>query len=191
MELSKKRLQKIETKQRILNVASRLFKKNGYSATGVDEIMKEAGLTAGGFYAHFKSKEDLLEQSIQWSIQATKQQLTKDTEYLYGKDKIAAILNRYLSTQHRDMPEKGCVIPTLAAELHRSKQNNKESIDNYLKTMANTLSAHITDSISDEDKKKKALALLSQAVGAVLLSRMVNEELSDEILNSVRQDLEK
>ena len=78
LNLNHKKQQKIESKERILNVASRLFKKNGYTATGIDQIMEEAGLTAGGFYAHFQSKTDLLEQTISHSLKKSRQLLMKD-----------------------------------------------------------------------------------------------------------------
>ena len=86
--MSQKSIQKLESKERILNVASRLFKKHGYAATGIDLIMAEAGLTAGGFYAHFKSKTDLLEQAIEHSLKHSRQLLTRDTEHLGGEEKI-------------------------------------------------------------------------------------------------------
>ena len=95
--MSQKSLQKIESKERILNVASRLFKKHGYAATGIDQIMNEAGLTAGGFYAHFKSKTDLLEQSIEHSLNNSRQLLIRDTEHLTGNEKIKTIKYNLLS----------------------------------------------------------------------------------------------
>lgn len=184
---NKKKLQKIESKERLLNVASRLFKKNGYSATGIDQIMLEAGLTAGAFYAHFKSKADLLDQCIEHSFQYTFQHLFKDTAQLRGEEKIQTILNRYVSKSHRDLPEKGCILPALAAELYRGSKKSKEIINQYLNKWAEILGSEFSEPISAEEKKQKALKLISQAVGVILLSRMVKEtELSNSLINSAR-----
>ena len=186
--MSQKTLQKLESKERILNVASRLFKKHGYSATGIDQIMNEAGLTAGGFYAHFKSKTDLLEQAIEHSLKHSRQLLTRDTEHLTGEVKVKTIMARYISLLHRDLPEKGCVLPALASEIYRGTKKSNDIIGKYLSRWADFLSQNMPGAESAAEKKQKALNMISQAVGAVLLSRMVKESnLSDEIITSARQ----
>lgn len=188
--MSQKTIQKLESKERILNVASRLFKKRGYSATGIDQIMAEAGLTAGGFYAHFKSKTDLLEQAIEHSLKNSRQLLTRDTEHLSGEEKIETIMSRYISLLHRDLPEKGCVLPALASEIYRGTKKSNALIGKYLNRWADILAENMSSSESVAQKKQKALNMISQAVGAVLLSRMVKESnLSDEIIASARQNL--
>jgi TetR/AcrR family transcriptional regulator, transcriptional repressor for nem operon len=187
MKENLKKIQKVESKERILNVASRLFKKNGFSATGIDQIMEEAGLTAGAFYAHFKSKTDLLEQSIEHSFKLSRHLLFKDTENLTGEEKIRTIMNRYVSTNHRDLPERGCLLPALASELHRGSNKSAEIISRYLNKWAELLAMNLESDESITVKKKKALQIISQAVGAILLSRIVKKtDLSDEIINSTR-----
>lgn len=185
-----KKLQKTESKERILNVASRLFKKNGFSATGIDQIMEEAGLTSGGFYAHFESKTDLLEQTIEHSLKHSYQILTKDIEHLSSDEKIKIIMNRYVSILHRDLPEKGCIIPSLASEIYRGTKKSNGIIGNYLNKWAIFLAQYLPEASTEAEKKEKALNMISQAVGAVLLSRMVKEtKLSEEIINSTRLKL--
>ena len=172
--------QRIESKERILNVACRLFKKNGYAATGIDLIMGEAGLTAGGFYAHFRSKTDLLEQAIEHSMRHSRQLLLKDTEHLSGEEKIKAIMNRYISAGHRDLAEKGCILPALAAEIPRGTGKSNQLVSYYIRKWADEISQHMP--------QENALALISKAVGAILLSRMVNNTgLSDDILRAARK----
>lgn len=186
--MSQKTIQKLESKERILNVASRLFKKHGYTATGIDQIMNEAGLTAGGFYAHFKSKTDLLEQAIEHSLAHSRQLLTRDTENLRGEEKVKTIMARYISLLHRDLPEKGCMLPALASEIYRGTKNSNQLIGKYLSLWADFLAENMVGVETAAEKKQKALNMISQAVGAVLLSRMVKEtKLSDEILASARQ----
>lgn len=188
MKENLKKLQKIESKERILNVASRLFKKNGFTATGIDQIMEESGLTAGAFYAHFKSKTDLLEQSIEHSFNFSRKLLTKDTEHLTGEEKIKAIMNRYISTIHRDLPEKGCILPALASEIYRGSQKSGHVIEIYLNKWAEMMAEHVPGGLTPTEKKRVALNIISQAVGAVLLSRIVkNSQLSDEIIQSAQK----
>lgn len=187
MKENLKKLQKLESKERILNVASRLFKKNGFAATGIDQIMEEAGLTAGAFYAHFKSKTDLLEQSIEHSFKFSRKLLLKDTEHLQGEEKIRTIMQRYISAVHRDLPEKGCMLPALASEIHRGSKKSSEMIGRYLNKWAELMLIHLPGDESVAEKKKKCLQIISQAVGAVLLSRMVKgTDLSDELISSAR-----
>ncbi len=182
-----KQIQKKESKERILNVASRLFKRNGYSATGIDLIMVEAGLTAGGFYAHFRSKTDLLEQSLEHSMKHSRELLIRGTESLAGAEKVNVIMSRYISLLHRDLPEKGCMLPALASEIHRGTKKSNELVSKYITLWAEFIAQNLSDGSSMAEKKEKALTMISQAVGAILLSRMVRETaLSDEILNSAR-----
>jgi TetR/AcrR family transcriptional repressor of nem operon len=185
MKPNLKREQKILSKERILNVASRLFKKNGYSATGIDQIMEEAGLTAGAFYAHFKSKKDLFEQSLEHSMKNSRRQLLKDTEGLRGEEKIRAVMKKYVSYLHRDLVEKGCALPALASELYRESKKNNQVVAKYLSGWVSMIEMNLPPSLGAEAKRKKAISLISQAVGAVLLSRLSGgTELSDEIISS-------
>lgn len=179
--------QKIESKERILNVASRLFKKNGFAATGIDEIMAEAGLTAGGFYAHFKSKTDLLEQAIEHSFKFSKNLLMRDLDHFSDEEKIRTVIDRYVSEMHRDLPEKGCMIPALAAEIHRATKKSSQLVIFFIERWAEFIAENLPSDLSKDEKREKALKMISQSVGAVLLSRITKEsKLSGEILRSAR-----
>jgi TetR/AcrR family transcriptional repressor of nem operon len=185
MKVNLKHEQRAQSKERILNVASRLFKKNGFSATGIDQIMEEAGLTAGAFYAHFNSKKDLFEQSLEHSMKNSRKMLLKDTEELAGDEKIRAVMKKYVSTLHRDLVEKGCALPALASELYRASKKNNQLVAKYLSSWVFMIEQNLPSSMNAKAKRKKALALISQAVGAVLLSRLSGgTELSDEIISS-------
>ena len=187
MKPNLKQIQRVQSKERILNVATRLFKKNGFTATGIDQVMAEAGLTAGGFYAHFSSKTDLLEQVIEHSFKHSLQLLIKDTEHLNGDEKVKAMIKRYISPEHRDLPEKGCIIPALAAEIYRGTAQSDRMISHFLNKWSELFAQHLPPTWSPSEKKMRSLKLVSQAVGAVLLSRMVrNSDLSEDILNAAR-----
>lgn len=188
MKKSQKEIQKEISKERILNVSSRLFKKQGFAVTGVDQLMHEAGMTAGGFYAHFESKMDLFEQSLDHMFQQSRQLLLKDLEQLEGEKKIEAILQRYCSQGHRDFPEKGCVLPALASEIHRGTEKSAEIVANYIQKWASALQVNLSDEFDSEKKMEIALQIISRSVGAILLSRMVaGTELSDQLLKSAQK----
>ncbi len=183
MKKSLKTIQKEQSKVRILNVASRLFKKQGFNATGIDQLMAEAGLTAGAFYAHFKSKEDLFEKSLEHALSASRILLFKETEHLHGPQKTEAVLKRYCSVGHRDLPDRGCVLPALASEIYRGTTRTNKIVATYIEKWAKAICENLDESMNDSEKRQLALQLISRSVGAVLLSRIVNEtELSEQIL---------
>jgi AcrR family transcriptional regulator len=174
--------QKIDTRARIISAASRLFKKHGFAATGVDSVMKAAGLTAGGFYAHFKSKDDLLAESLSLSLDESWARLTAN---LKGspKEQAEQILARYLSPLHRDKPEIGCPLAGIAAELGRHSNKTTKSIVH-----------HLERAFAEFEKmgieRHQAIAGISSALGALLLSRLVQgESLSDELLEAAKTPL--
>jgi TetR/AcrR family transcriptional repressor of nem operon len=180
-----KTAQKIQSKERILNVASRLFKKHGFAATGIDQIMDEAGLTAGAFYAHFKSKQDLFEQSLDHSMRYSRHLLLKDTENLSGEEKINIIMKKYVSFLHRDLVEKGCALPAIASELYRASKKNNHLVANYLAAWTQIITDNLPSEMSLSARRKKALAMISKAVGTILLSRLSGgTEISNELIDS-------
>ncbi len=184
---SLKTIQKEESRVRILNVASRLFRKQGYKATGIDQIMSEAGLTAGAFYAHFKSKDDLFENMLDFTLRQMRSLLLKDTENIQGAQKTEVILKRYCSIPHRDFPERGCALASLAAELHRGTPKTDRIVANYIEKWAEIIVENLDSSLSLEERKAKALQYISRAIGALLLSRMVKEtSLSETLLKAAQ-----
>lgn len=188
MKKTLKTIQKEDSKIRILNVASRLFKRQGYRATGIDQLMAEAGLTAGAFYAHFKSKEDLLEQSLQHALLFSKSLLVKDGESLTGRAKTEFFLKKYCSVGHRDFPDRGCVLPALASEIYHGTQRTNHLIANYIDKWSQMIAESIDEELSVSEKKELALQIISRSVGAVLLSRIVKEtDLSEQILSAAQK----
>lgn len=158
--------QKQQSRAKILKAAGTLFGKNGLQATGIDQIMKKAGLTAGAFYAHFASKEQLIEEVL-WSALPWHQHVAADEFVKY-----------YLSADHRDHPESACPLATLGSDLARADRRMKLRISKRLDEV-------IDDRIKSGTTmtKKKALAGLSLAVGAMILSRITEDtDLSNAFL---------
>lgn len=158
---------KLQSRSRILRSAAQLFRKKGIAATGLDKIMSNAGLTAGGFYAHFKSKDELIAFALSRALSQSKKILGTSN-----------VLETYLSTAHRDQPENGCVLAALAGELPRQSGKTR-----------GILADHLESRIADLEKmglhRDQAIRSVSLAIGSLILSRIVKgTQLSDEILSA-------
>ncbi|KSW27820.1 MULTISPECIES: TetR/AcrR family transcriptional regulator [unclassified Pseudomonas] len=175
---------KAQTRQRIIDEASRRFRSEGVEATGLQTLMKALGLTHGGFYAHFKSKEELVEIALQ----AAFEQLAEVAGRTFGgPDALANFIDDYLSEQHRDHPERGCPFPTLSAELG-ARGKPSPTTDQALAERLERLEKVLPEG-HDPDQ---AVATLATLVGALLLSRSVADPaLSGRILESTRRYLKR
>ncbi|MGV8864526.1 MAG: TetR/AcrR family transcriptional regulator [Pseudomonas sp.] len=174
---------KAQTHQRIIKEASARFRRDGIGATGLQPLMKALGLTHGGFYAHFKSKDELVEKSLNQAVE----DLAAHCDDLFSKkDKpLAAFIDHYLSNSHRATPEMGCPLPTMSAELGQRGQASPTTD----KMIHNRLSA-IESGLPEDTVSKSELStvMLSALVGAMVLSRSAHDpELSDRILETTRE----
>jgi len=163
--------------ERIVKEASHLFRERGFENVTVADVMKAAGLTHGAFYAHFGSKQELQAAAV-----AHGQSLSADRARSYGAKKKGrqAYADRYLSARHRDSPGDGCTMTSLAQEVARSTPELKAAFE---KGFEEILSARGGD-------RSAAIFQTAALLGAVVLARAVqNEQLSDEILESVRQKI--
>jgi TetR/AcrR family transcriptional repressor of nem operon len=160
---------------RIVKEASRLFRERGFENVTVAEVMKAAGLTHGAFYAHFRSKEELQEAAVAYG-----QGLSAGRARSHGATKKGrrAYADRYLSEWHRDSPGEGCTMAALAPEVARSTPELKAAFERGFEEI---LSAGGGD-------RKEAIFQTAALIGGVVLARAVqDEQLSDEILESVRR----
>lgn len=146
--------------------------------------MKETGLTHGGFYAHFKSKDALVAEAIDAAFQETIERLRGAAEAAPDKTPRRAFMDEYLSEGHRDDPSIGCVIAALGTETARLKPTVREHVDKNLEAML----ALLMDDEKGRDARPDTLRALSTAIGAVVLARTVRSKaLSKEILEAARQ----
>jgi TetR/AcrR family transcriptional regulator, transcriptional repressor for nem operon len=178
---------KQETRKRILAAAGERFRTRGYAATGVDEVMSAAGLTPGGFYGHFRSKDELLREALAAALEQTRGGLLAGLDGVEGPALLRAVVGRYLSRSHRDQPAAGCPLPALAAELAREGPAPRRDLQEYLERMTAALAPRVPSApgLSPEDRVLATTALLA---GALLLSRAVeDEELSTRILRASRR----
>lgn len=178
---------KPKTHARIVAVASRLFRQEGFQATGVDRLMSAAGLTRGGFYAHFRDKAQLLIESLERAFDESHANLLeRGHEELEGEEWARAASRRYLSDEHRAGLADGCAVPALGAEVARAPRSVQKvfarRIDGLLDAMAERLGGGLR-------ARRRAIALLSSWVGALVLARAVGDkDLGAEILGAVRAE---
>ncbi|WP_268797320.1 TetR/AcrR family transcriptional regulator [Pseudomonas huanghezhanensis] len=173
---------KAQTHQRILHEAAARFRKDGIGATGLQPLMKALGLTHGGFYAHFKSKDDLVEKALRCAVD---QVMESSTQKLSDEPSATAFINLYLSSAHRDAPAEGCPLPTMAAELGQRGQPS-DTTDELIQRML----ARLESGLPDEYNRDKGLMIMSAMVGALVLSRSVQDpKLANRILDTTRTQL--
>lgn len=178
---------KAQTHQRIIDEASARFRRDGIGATGLQPLMKSLGLTHGGFYAHFKSKDDLVEKSLR----QTADNLATHCSAVFdqAEDPLVAYIDYYLSESHRASPGEGCPLPTMSAELGQRGQASSitdEMIHNRLDAIQHGL-PH-----DKADAPELSAVMLSALVGALVLSRSaLDPQLSDRILENTREWLKQ
>ena len=174
--------QKVATRARILSAAARLFRESGYDGVGVDAIMNEAGLTAGGFYSHFASKEALFAEAMTAALdRGNGLRATKSTA---DADPLGALIRGYLSRTHRDCVGEGCPLPALTSDVARKSDATRESYERQFLRFLNEIEGLLREGSAS---RERALAIIAQCVGGLMLARAVkNEKLSDQILKSCR-----
>jgi TetR/AcrR family transcriptional repressor of nem operon len=177
------REQASENRERVLDVAAKLFRERGFNGVGVAEVMKEAGLTHGGFYGQFESKEDLMAQA---SARASAD-LLEWWRASAGRspDPLSALVASYVSVSHRDEPGGGCIVSALGAEAAREGPKVRRVVADAAKSLLETL-AEAVPGKSKAEKRQRAEVTLASMVGAMVLARAVDDDaLSKEILRAV------
>lgn len=173
---------KEQTRQRIIEAARKLWKSEGYNGAGIDRVMKEAGLTRGGFYAHFKSKDDLLDEVLCENMVRDGLAHFEAQGITEPQDQKEAVIEWYLGEGHRDHPEKGCLLTTLTQEATRLDPQPRKRLTSLMTRFARWLNG--------DTKEAKGYAALSMMVGAVTLSRMCDDEaVSERILQEARAEI--
>jgi TetR/AcrR family transcriptional repressor of nem operon len=175
-------------RERIIETAARLFREKGYDGIGVADLMKSAGLTHGGFYGHFDSKEDLLAEA---AAHALKKSVQRWEGYLAeGRDTaLEKISDGYLTRQHCEHPEKGCSVTALGADIARLGPKARHALtEGAVGQMA--ILEKLMPGADDAERRRQSLATYASMVGAIVLARAVDDEaLSAEILQAVQQSL--
>jgi TetR/AcrR family transcriptional repressor of nem operon len=175
------REQAAANREKILEVAGALFRERGFDGIGVADIMKRAGLTHGGFYGHFASKDDL-------AAEITARVLGRSgwMERLTGTQKpsFSDLVRQYLSPRHRDDPGRGCLFAALGSDVVRQPRSVRRAFTEGLRLRVDAL-ARLAPGRSAAARRQKSLATMAGLVGALILSRAVDDpRFSDEILEA-------
>lgn len=185
MKVSRK--QATENRKRILDVAARLFREKGFDGIGIADVMKSAGLTHGGFYNQFTSKEDLVVQASARALEQTGEHWGRLTER--DADPWHAHVDRYLSSRHCDDPGHGCAYAALGAEARRHDPAVRKVFAEGLRNMFDRLTTIVPEK-KEGTRRQQAIYGMAALVGALILARAVDEPaLAEEILDTVRTSL--
>ena len=178
---------KQETHARIVKKASVRLREKGAHGIGVADLMKEAGLTHGGFYAHFDSREALVIEAFAYAMDRSNERWRKVAEQTPPEKRLATIVETYLTPLHRDDPGHGCAVPTLGAEIARESPKTRRAFAAKLEQMIDMMADQIFD-VPRKAARKQAMAALATMMGTLVLSRIAGTgEFSDEILASGRE----
>jgi TetR/AcrR family transcriptional repressor of nem operon len=169
----------VETRARIVETAAAEFRRKGIAETGLSELMAAAGLTHGGFYRHFDSKNQL-------AVEACQGALASMTEGMANSGSLETLLDKYLSPSHRDCPDNGCPLAALGSELGRAGEEMRKTAANGYQRLVNVIAGQITG-LSTQETQMRAMAIASAMIGAMTVSRIVTDPLtSNAVLAGMR-----
>ena len=179
------RQEKAKTHERIVDVASQRIREQGLDRPAVAEIMQAAGLTHGGFYKHFGSRDDLIAEATENALAASDRHVHELTDH--AQDPLAAFVDWYLSAEHRDDPGAGCAVAALGDDVRRGDERLRSAygrqVERYIENVERFLGG-------GDEARERAILAVSALAGAIVLSRAVDDEaISDEILSAVSEGI--
>jgi TetR/AcrR family transcriptional repressor of nem operon len=178
---------KQETHDRIVRKASVRLREKGAHGIGVADLMKEAGLTHGGFYAHFDSREALVIEAFTYAMDRSIANWRKAAADIPPEKRLETVVDSYLSALHRDDPGRGCALPTLGAEVARESPKTRKAFATKLDQMIDMLAEQI-HGVPPKVARKQAVAKLATMMGTMVMSRIAGSgEFSDEVLEAGRE----
>ena len=178
---------KQETHTRIVKKASVRLREKGAHGIGVADLMKEAGLTHGGFYAHFDSREALVIEAFGYAMDRSIEHWRKMAAETPPEKRLSAIVDAYVSGVHRDDPGRGCAVPTLGAEIARESAKTRKAFSAKLDQLIDVLADQIPD-VPRKTARRQAMGTLATMMGTLVMSRVAGSgELSEEILSAGRE----
>jgi TetR/AcrR family transcriptional repressor of nem operon len=182
------RVQAEKNRQTVIDVASRLFREHGFDGIGLKDLMESAGLTQGAFYKQFASKDDLAAQASRRALESASRRWSAAAE-ANPQDPLGAVVGFYLSTGHRAEKMDGCPVVALGSDAARQGADVKASFEAGVREYLTMLGSWVGEP-GGEEPSGKAMAILSTMVGAVLLSRAVNDEqLSKRFLQAAAESV--
>lgn len=167
------------TRRRIIETASARFREDGVAATGIAGLMADAGLTHGGFYAHFSSKEELVREAAAAALAGAR------SNTVLEESGLEAYIRHYLRNAHRDAPGRGCAAAALAPEIARHDDATRADFAQGLETIFGRIAEKLPQTVPDGERWDRAVGIFGVMMGTLQLARaVVDKKLSDRILES-------
>lgn len=185
------REQAAENRGKILQAAAQLFREKGFDGIGIADLMKKVGLTHGGFYGHFASKEDLMSQACDYAVDQLLElgQVNNPASAKEGS-RYKTFITRYLSGEHRDNPGQGCLMAALGADAARQTPQVKQAFTQSFNRLLNALIQLLPLIKTPAARREQAILTMATLVGAQVMARAVDDPvLSQEILKVVQKNL--
>ena len=177
---------KQETHEKLVKIAAKALREHGPEGLAIADVMQEAGLTHGGFYAHFESKDACVAEALGEIFAQLARHNQKLVEGLPPRHALATVIDSYVSPRHRDNLSDGCPVTSLTSDMPRQSKAVRDAFDAGVKIMVEMMKARLANAGLD-NVESLAPAVLSAMVGAVSMSRAVNDKtLSDELLIAAR-----
>ncbi|MBL6937229.1 MAG: TetR/AcrR family transcriptional regulator [Alphaproteobacteria bacterium] len=180
---------KEETRKTVLRIAAAQLREQGPDRISVGSVMKAAGLTHGGFYAHFKSKDAMLIAALHDTFERARRRVGKLLEGLPPKHALATYIDFYVAETHRDQPGNGCPITALNSDMPRQSKKFKAAFEGGVTFIIDSLAKRMAD-CGIADAEALAPSIFATMAGAVSLSRTISDQtLSNEFLSTTRANI--
>ena len=177
------------TRQRIIKAAAAAFRKNGIAGTGLSDLMASAGLTHGGFYRHFDSKNQIVAEAFTAAAESLAEELAASASRKSPQRGLKAIVEKYLSAAHRDEPADGCPVAALGSEIARGDERTRAAATRALLKFVEIIASQF-DKTRPDVARRRAWIAAATMIGAVTISRIVTDsELSTGILRETEKQL--
>jgi TetR/AcrR family transcriptional repressor of nem operon len=178
---------KTRTHERIVEAAARAFRERGVESVAIADLMRDAGLTHGGFYAHFPNKDALVAEAMARGLADSRREFLAGAADVNPAAPLREIIRRYVSRFHRDHPAEGCVLPALSAEVAREPEGVRRAYTGAVEDLVAGIAEHCPGD-TPEARRDAALTLIAGMAGAVALARAVDDPtLSDRLLLATRR----
>ncbi|QGZ65370.1 TetR/AcrR family transcriptional regulator [Paraburkholderia acidisoli] len=188
--MRKSKAETAETRQRIVEVAAGLFRANGIHATGLADVMATAGLSHGGFYRHFESKDQLVAEACEQGLIGIVGNLEAAAQGCEGHDAFNAVVDAYLSTSHRNAPERGCPLAGMGSELARADEGTRAAAVRGFDALVDMLATRLGSAQDEADRSRATFALAAMIGGMTMARIMADPEASAALLQDIRQQIE-
>jgi TetR/AcrR family transcriptional repressor of nem operon len=184
------RAHKEATRRRILDAAGQAFRERGVAETGVDEVMRRAGLTHGGFYAHFRDKTELIAEACAAAFDAAIPNLERIAAAATPAARARMLIDSYLGARHRDNRGSGCLVVAVSADMVRLRGAARTGYSRGFAQHLDRLASALRLSANPRENRERVTQLMSSLVGALLFARAVDDPAqSDAMLFAMRRQL--